>query len=282
MHPRNNPPHMPRRPKYSGVLKADADRCQIFNSPFVVNRTEVVTSFQGLKAHLDRFKNMSNVLFRGQRKDRSEWPLLPKAYREEYRPSGKIEVPYLRDLNYLQEWSKEVAGYFSPLPDDYWMLLALAQHHGLPTRLMDWTSNPLVGAYFAVSSYEQVSTDLEDECTQDKEAVPNENRPMPAIYAYPYDGLLLTSDTDPFEVEVTYVVSSYKIDDKIVRQSGYFSIFGPMCGDQIKVEELLIDPKYAPSLLKELKWFGIDEKTLFPNVTNVTKDLTEQLAGAFE
>lgn len=36
-------------------------------------------------------------------------------------------------------------------PKSLWQILAVAQHHGIPTRLLDWTQRAYVAAYFAVT-----------------------------------------------------------------------------------------------------------------------------------
>jgi hypothetical protein len=60
-------------------------------------------------------------------------------------PHGKAEL----EEHILRNFIRYSRPYFGVTPVNDWEILVAAQHHGLPTRLLDWTYSPLVAAHFA-------------------------------------------------------------------------------------------------------------------------------------
>ena len=89
--------------------------------------------------------DQSNWIFRGVA-DGPNHRLLPKIGRDATLHDPSVERAIFKNFK------RRARQFIDTAPMTDWDLLALAQHHGLPTRLLDWTTNPLVAAYFAVTS----------------------------------------------------------------------------------------------------------------------------------
>jgi FRG domain len=105
------------------------------------------------------------TIFRGHCDDR--YKLTPSIARIKIAPEEEVERRlYVRGTRWMidfsnwtqsvaeatmfSEFCRQIPAYREHHPADQWELLAIAQHHKLPTRLLDWTYNPYVAAWFAV------------------------------------------------------------------------------------------------------------------------------------
>lgn len=163
------------------------------------------------------------------------------------------------------------------LPPALLDVLALAQHHGLPTRLLDWTSNPAVALFFAVTT----------NCDQD--GVLWALRP-PAIRYSTINGYRQLQ-----EMEDPTVYRPPHVTARIAAQEGCFTIHKIPTGTEsfIPLEQRIPANRELPPILKkyeipasakaELRYtldsIGINPYRLFPDLDGLCTDLWWRITG---
>jgi len=205
-------------------------------------------------------------------------------------PFAELERHLIR--NFRKYAHKNLVG-----SDDEWNWVTLAQHHGLPTRLLDWTYSPYVALHFATSELVRVDGDPVVWCinyVKAHELLPTRLR-----------ALLRKEGSNVFNVEL---LGSYaprlsqfdrlvgqrakapcilfleppSLDDRIINQFGVFSL---MSSPTIQIKDWLI--KHADLwkrivIPKKIRWeirdkldqSNITERVLFPGLDGLSKWLT--------
>lgn len=203
-----------------------------------------------------------STLFRGQRED---WDLLPKIARINPRHSALDDEKQM-----VASLRRQVRQFISYEPRDDWNLLALAQHHGMATRLLDWTRNPLAALFFAI-------------------AEPARKKTNAIIWFFQPEEVDFVDDFEtksPFSRGRTKIFVPNTVTVRIRVQSGFFSVhsrsrktneFVPLQRNRLlksKLHKIEIAPKDFSDLRYMLDQCGINRASLFPDLDGLCEYLT--------
>jgi hypothetical protein len=229
------------------------------NSISELDRQVTVHSFSELMGLVHLFRKDGGWIFRGV--SRESYDLKPRIGRDGARRGvGSPDyLPFDRGAEdtMIQHFIRSAGPYVRHKPSTLLEWLALAQHHGMATRLLDWTGSLLVAAFFAVDDARNLSESPLIYCVKDIPVVPIDKHDSP----------------DYLDDVMLYYPPH--VSPRIPAQSGVFTVHNEP--DRIfqsdKIKRIKINQSRLTFKL-DLNACGIHRASLFPDIDGLAEHQT--------
>ena len=245
------------------------------------HRAKIVKSVPMLIKYLkkDIPPNEKHVWFRGQSK--KIWPLVPTLGRRRNR-SPEVE-------NYLiKRFRQNATQLITSVHNNSFQWLLTMQHHGVPTRLLDWSENALIGLYFGVTDNPRTDGSLwvllpsvlnKNSNIDPAYSVDIPSFEDPIVENYSVESLVRegSSHLDPIAVIVP------RTNPRIQAQLGVFTLIhrDPTAiedvGDKQHVWKYSIPHEFKKEIRKELELLGINKFSLFPELSSIGELINKEI-----
>jgi len=231
------------------------------------------------------------VLYRGHAKAR--WDLKPGIGRNlaVYKAYSNPKEQMLDDeWRMVQDFRRQAGAHLGRRLEDGWEAWVLAQHHGIPTRLLDWTHSPLAALYFAVDTPSK-DNDNDDSAVWllylPKGFLPAPDLELPESFEVP------SSDAKcphPLDVEeVRGYIPGHEVP-RVRAQAGVFTVHpdptepleATNLPDKAQLYKVVVPNRAREQIKFTLANYGIFRQTLFPDLTNLAESIRWTRIGSLE
>lgn len=273
--------------------------------------TKVVRQrFQRSAANLTRYGKKANpfdkqkygqpVWYRGEAMREIGRALCPSVFRCKFYHKSVKGHRSAEKWMITEFWRKAVLrGVQCPAPGDGLAWLALAQHHGLPTRLLDWTESILVAAWFAVGEQEDCARRVQ-ECPSARKTETviwalspslmnwRLNKGGPFFFPKADDPIVDDAFSGKSRSEgKVYAIWQQSVHARMVSQNAYFTIHGSenslidlntgncQPGPRF-LYKLTISPQARESIRQDLLALGVSKSTIYPGLDSLCVDVSER------
>ena len=238
---------------------------------------------QKYREDLDRYRSLH--IYRGM--SNSEYRLVTSLRRTCKEKRKKLE-PVI-----LSNFTKYAALEDPSIESSVWRQMVLGQHHGLPTRLLDWSFSPLTSLHFSLSE-----NNMDDMTKHDCVVWRIDVNELHEMLPKKYQEIMMKEQTTVFSLKMLHeaclnpeeydhdmegnamlILEPPSIEPRIINQYSFFSIIPMGMEDVIDFLDEHTEKTVRYVIKKELRWqvrdlldqLNISERIVYPGLDGLSK-----------